>query len=320
MTNAADRRASTEAAELASAEAAEAQSFEKQLEAWRLRMEVALDKRLPPASEVPARLHQAMRYSVLGGGKRIRPALMFGTARTLGLTEDEVEAAACAIELIHVYSLVHDDLPAMDDDDLRRGRPTCHKAYDEATAILVGDALQPLAFQLLARDPALPAAPAIRLRLIDILSEASGTYGMAGGQAIDLEVQGKKLDISEVEDMHARKTGAVIRASVLMAAECVPELAPEHYAALKRFAQAVGLAFQIQDDLLDVLGDASTLGKATGADQEHAKPTHPTVIGIAASQERVRLLHGHALDALTAFGARAAPLRALAQWLLARRY
>jgi farnesyl diphosphate synthase len=261
-----------------------------------------------------------MRYSVLGGGKRIRPALLFATALTLGLTEDEVEAAACAIELIHVYSLVHDDLPAMDDDDLRRGRPTCHKAYDEATAILVGDALQPLAFQLLTRDPALPASAAVRLRLIDILSEASGTHGMAGGQAIDLQVQGKKLDIAEVEDMHARKTGAVISASVLMAAACAPDLPPSHYAALARFAQAIGLAFQIQDDLLDVLGDVSTLGKATGADRQHAKPTHPTVIGIAASQDRVHLLHGQALDALTVFGERATPLRALAHWLLSRSY
>ncbi len=238
----------------------------------------------------------------------------------MGLTEDEVEAAACAIELIHVYSLVHDDLPAMDDDDLRRGRPTCHKAYDEATAILVGDALQPLAFQLLARDPALPASASVRLRLIDLLSEASGTFGMAGGQAIDLEVQGRNLDIAEVEDMHARKTGAVIRASVLMAAECVPELPAPLYAALTRFAVAIGLAFQIQDDLLDVLGDAATLGKATGADREHAKPTHPTVIGIAASQERVHLLHQQALDALVPFGDRAAPLRSLAHWLLSRRY
>jgi farnesyl diphosphate synthase len=261
-----------------------------------------------------------MRYSVLGGGKRVRPALLFATARTLGLREDEVEAAACAIELIHVYSLVHDDLPAMDDDDLRRGRPTCHKAYDEATAILVGDALQPLAFQILVRDPELPAAAAIRLRLIDLLSEASGTYGMAGGQAIDLEAQGKQLDIAQVEDMHARKTGAVIRASVLMAAECAPALARPLYAALERFATAIGLAFQIQDDLLDVIGDASTLGKATGADREHSKPTHPAVIGIAASQERVHLLHNQALDALQPFGKDAEPLRSLAHWLLSRHY
>jgi farnesyl diphosphate synthase len=283
-------------------------------------MEGALDRRLPAATQTPARLHEAMRYSVLGGGKRIRPALTFATAHALGLSEDQVEAVACAIELTHVYSLVHDDLPAMDDDDLRRGRPTCHKAYDEATAILVGDALQPLAFQLLARDSSLPQAPAVRLRLIDMLSEASGTFGMAGGQAIDLEVEGKKLDVAAVEDMHARKTGAIISASVLMAAACAPDLPPARYEALARFAAAIGLAFQIQDDLLDVLGDVSTLGKATGADREHAKPTHPSVIGIEASQERVHLLHNQALEALVPFGERAAPLRSLAQWLLSRSY
>jgi geranylgeranyl pyrophosphate synthase len=283
-------------------------------------MEEALAARLPAATVTPARLHEAMRYSVLGGGKRIRPALLFATARTLGLLEDQVEAAACAIELIHVYSLVHDDLPAMDDDDLRRGRPTCHKAFDEATAILVGDALQPLAFELLARDPALPASPAIRLRLVGLLSEASGTFGMAGGQAIDLAVEGTQLDITQVEDLHARKTGAVIRAAVLMAAECAPQLEPRLYAALDDFATAIGLAFQIQDDLLDLLGDVSTLGKATGADRERAKPTHPAIIGIEASQERVTLLHGQALAALAAFGERAAPLRSLANWLLSRRY
>jgi farnesyl diphosphate synthase len=255
--------------------AGEELEFEAELKAWQLRMERALDERLPTPDQVPERLHQAMRYSVLGGGKRIRPALVFATARTLGLSEDQVEAAACAIEFIHVYSLVHDDLPAMDDDDLRRGRPTCHKAYDEATAILVGDALQPLAFQILARDPALPASPAVRLRLIDLLSEASGTFGMAGGQAIDLEVQGKQLDIAQVEDMHARKTGALIRASVLMAATCAPDLSPLHYAELTRFAAAIGLAFQIQDDLLDLLGDVSTLGKPTGADRQHAKRSMP---------------------------------------------
>jgi farnesyl diphosphate synthase len=300
--------------------AAVAEDFGAQLEAWRERMEVALASRLPPATAVPARLHEAMRYSVLGGGKRIRPALLFATARTLGLAEDQVEAAACAIELIHVYSLVHDDLPAMDDDDLRRGRPTCHKAFDEATAILVGDALQPLAFQLLARDPKLPAAPAIRLALVDMLSEVSGTFGMVGGQAIDLAVQGQKVDIVQIEDMHARKTGAVIRASVLMAAECVPHLDPRAYAALDEFATAIGLAFQIQDDLLDVLGDVSTLGKATGADQERDKPTHPAIIGIEASQQRVNRLHGQALGALEMFEERAAPLRSLANWLLSRRY
>jgi farnesyl diphosphate synthase len=261
-----------------------------------------------------------MRYSVLSGGKRVRPALLFATARTLGLTEDEVEAAACAVELVHVYSLVHDDLPAMDDDDLRRGRPTCHKAFDEATALLVGDALQPLAFQLLARDPALPSDPAIRLRLVAMLSEAIGTLGMTGGQAIDMAVQGTQLGIEQVEDMHSRKTGAVIRASVLMAAECVPSLDPQRYAGLARFAAAIGLAFQIQDDLLDLIGDVSTLGKATGADRERSKPTHPTIIGIPASQKRVRLLHDEAMSALEPFGADALVLRSLADWLLSRHY
>jgi geranylgeranyl pyrophosphate synthase len=301
-------------------ESANTDAFAAQLESWRLRMEHALASRLPEPGVVPARLHEAMRYSVLGGGKRIRPALLFATAHAVGLAEDDVEAAACAIELVHVYSLVHDDLPAMDDDDLRRGRPTCHKAYDEATALLVGDALQPLAFQLLATDPKLPASPAIRLRLIDLLAQAIGTFGMAGGQAIDLAVQGMRLDISQVEDMHARKTGAVIRASVLMAAECAPRLEANLYAALTRFAIAVGLAFQIQDDLLDVLGDVSTLGKATGADSERAKPTHPAVIGIPASQQRVRHLHNQAINALAPLGDRAELLRSLAHWLLSRQY
>jgi farnesyl diphosphate synthase len=314
VNDAADRRIRTQD------ECASTAEFGAQFEAWRQRMEQARAARLPQPDKVPARLHEAMRYSVLGGGKRIRPALLFATARTLGLSEDDVEAAACAIELVHVYSLVHDDLPAMDNDDLRRGRPTCHKAYDEATALLVGDALQPLAFQLLASDPKLPASPAIRLRLIDMLAQAIGTFGMAGGQAIDLAVQGMRLDIGQVEDMHARKTGAVIRASVLMAAECAPPLEANLYAALTRFATAVGLAFQIQDDLLDVTGDALMLGKATGADSERAKPTYPAVVGIPASQQRVRLLHNQAVNALAPFGDRAQSLRSLAHWLLSRQY
>jgi geranylgeranyl pyrophosphate synthase len=305
---------------LAQDESAGTVDFGVQLESWRVRMEHALAARLPQPHILPARLHEAMRYSVLGGGKRIRPALLFATARAVGLCEDDVEAAACAIELVHVYSLVHDDLPAMDNDDLRRGRPTCHKAYDEATALLVGDALQPLAFQLLASDPKVPASPAIRLRLIDMLAQAIGTFGMAGGQAIDLAAQGTRLDIGQVEDMHARKTGAVIRASVLMAAECSPLLDAELYAALNCFATAVGLAFQIQDDLLDVTGDVTTLGKATGADSERAKPTHPAIIGIPASQLRVRNLHTQAINALAPLGDRAESLRSLAHWLLSRRY
>jgi farnesyl diphosphate synthase len=301
-------------------EAAERDAFPALLNSWQARMELALSARLPAADEVPTRLHQAMRYSVLGGGKRIRPALVFAAGRTLGMPDEELEPVACAIEFVHVYSLVHDDLPAMDDDDLRRGRPTCHKAYDEATAILVGDALQSLAFQVLARDPALSASPATRLRLIELLGEASGTFGMAGGQAIDLAVQGKQLDIAQVEEMHARKTGALIRASVLMAASCLPSLEPRFYELLAAFASPIGLAFQIKDDLLDLLGDVTTLGKATGADMVRAKPTHPVVIGIEASQERVRLLHAQALEALGPFGSCAAPLRSLAAWLLGRSY
>ncbi len=281
-------------------------------------MEHALAQRLPGPDVVPKRLHEAMRYSVLGGGKRVRAALVFATARTLGLREVDVEAAACAIELVHAYSLVHDDLPAMDDDDLRRGRPTCHKAYDEATAILVGDGLQPLAFELLATDPALPAAPEIRLRLIALLSQASGSLGMAGGQAIDLEVQGKRLSIAEVDDLHSRKTGALIRAAVAMAAACAPTLEPRLADCLGRFAAAIGVAFQIRDDLLDVIGDSAVLGKATGADQERAKPTYPAILGVAASEGQLRRLHAQALAALEPFGERAEPLRLLSDWLLTR--
>jgi farnesyl diphosphate synthase len=282
-------------------------------------MERALASRLPDSRQLPQRLHEAMRYSVLGGGKRIRPALLFATAATLGLSEDEVEAAACAIELVHAYSLVHDDLPAMDNDDLRRGRPTCHKAFDEATAILVGDALQPLAFELLARDPSLRCSGSVRLQLIALLAQASGSFGMAGGQAIDMAAQGRKLDLEGVEQMHARKTGALIRASVMMAAECEPTLEPAPKAALEQFAGAIGLAFQIQDDLLDVIGETAVLGKTAGADQALAKPTYPAVAGVAAARAAAGRLHQQALAALAEFGARAEPLRQLSEWLLARR-
>jgi geranylgeranyl pyrophosphate synthase len=303
----------------ASGGASPADAFRNQLHAWQARMERALAARLPSVGCGPERLHAAMRYSVLGGGKRIRPALVFASALTLGLSEDEVEGAACAIELVHAYSLVHDDLPAMDNDDLRRGRPTCHKAFDDATAILVGDALQPLAFELLARDPALPAASGVRLQLIGLLAEASGSFGMAGGQAIDMAAQGRALDLAGIEHMHARKTGALIRASVLMAAECVPELEPRLKAGLANFATAIGLAFQIQDDLLDVIGETAVLGKTAGADQALGKPTYPAVAGIPASRAAVSALHQRALAALQPFGERAEPLRLLADWLLARR-
>ena len=294
-------------------------SFAGQLEAWRVRMEGALAARLARADQTPERLHAAMRYSVLAGGKRVRPILIMATARAVGLTEDQVEAAACALELVHVYSLVHDDLPSMDDDDLRRGRPTCHKAYDEATALLVGDALQSLAFELLARDPALPADPAIRVRLVELLARAIGSLGMAGGQALDLEAEGRKLGIAQLEQMHSLKTGALIRASVMMGAACAPALEPHLVQALAGFAAPIGLAFQIQDDLLDVLSDTATLGKAAGADQERGKSTYPAILGVAASQEQVRHLHGRAMESLAPFGSRADALRGVTDWLLARR-
>ncbi len=282
-------------------------------------MEEALARRLPPRERLPQRLHEAMRYSVLGGGKRVRPILLLATARSLGLAEEQVEAAACALELVHVYSLVHDDLPAMDDDDLRRGRPTCHKAYDEATALLVGDALQSLAFELLARDPSLPDSPAVRVRLVGLLAEAIGSVGMAGGQAIDLESEGRKLGIEQVEQLHSLKTGALIRASVMMGAACVPGLDARLERALEGFAAPIGLAFQIQDDLLDELSDTATLGKAAHSDRERGKSTHPAILGIPASQERVRRLSASALESLAPLGAQADPLRAVAEWLLARR-
>jgi geranylgeranyl pyrophosphate synthase len=294
-------------------------AFAQRLAMWQARIERALAAHLPSATESPQRLHEAMRYSVLNGGKRVRPVLIYATGSALGIAESQLDGAACAIEFIHAYSLVHDDLPAMDDDDLRRGRPTCHKAFDEATAILVGDALQVLAFQVLARDPNLPSNPAARLQLIDILATESGTTGMAGGQALDLASEGQHLSLSEVEHMHACKTGALIRASVMMAAACAREIAPESATALRRYATAIGLAFQIQDDVLDVEGDAALLGKATGADQAHGKPTYPAVAGLAAAKRRAAELHAQALEELGPLGNAAQPLREVSDWLVFRR-
>lgn len=294
--------------------------FASLLQSWQARVEVELEARLPSAATPPTRLHEALRYSVLNGGKRVRPALVYATARSFGLPEARVDGAACAVEFIHAYSLVHDDLPAMDDDDLRRGRPTCHKAFDEATAILVGDSLQVLAFQVLATGPGLPEDPAVRLRLVQLLAEGSGTAGMAGGQAIDLAAKGKALSAAEVEVMHARKTGALIRASVLMAACCCPDLPPGVLRALDQYATDIGLAFQIQDDLLDVEGDARLLGKATGADQANDKPTYPAILGVAASRQRMHELHERAHASLQIIGPAAATLASLSDWLVLRRH
>jgi len=293
-------------------------SFRPLFAEWQARVARELDRRLPGAEVAPGRLHAAQRYSVLGPGKRVRPLLVYATGRALGIPETTLDAAACAIELIHAYSLVHDDLPAMDDDDLRRGRPTCHIQFDEATAILAGDALQVLAFRILARDPAAPPEPERRLKLIEILADASGTAGMAGGQALDLAAEGNRLTIAEVEEMHARKTGALILASVMMASHCasVPEAIR---LALDVFARKIGLAFQIQDDLLDIEGDPNVIGKAVGADKEHDKPTYPATVGVPAARAKLLELHADALAALDPLGSAAAPLVALSNWLVARR-
>ena len=295
-------------------------SLGTRLDAWRTRVESELDRLLPPDTAVPQRLHAAQRYSVLGAGKRIRPALVYATAETLGLPLGEVDAAACAVELIHAYSLVHDDLPAMDDDDLRRGRPTCHKAFDEATAILAGDSLQVLAFGILASHPGLPADPQVRVRLIDVLADASGTAGMAGGQALDLAAEGRQLSLAEVEQVHSLKTGALIRAAVLMAAHCSPRLDAAALRSLGEFGGLLGLAFQIQDDILDIEGDAALIGKPVGSDEARAMPTYPAVAGLPAAHARVRELHGSAGAILERHGWSRGALAAVADWLLTRRH
>jgi geranylgeranyl pyrophosphate synthase len=294
-------------------------SFANVLRGWQTRVEEQLAARLPSPSEPPQRLHEALRYSVLGGGKRVRPALVYATAAALGVSADQVDGAACAVELIHAYSLVHDDLPAMDNDDLRRGQPTCHKAFDEATAILVGDALQVLAFELLTDGPGLPSSTTVRLKLASLLARASGTQGMAGGQALDLAATGRKLTLADVEQMHARKTGALIHASVMMAASCSSDISAGKLQALDDYARAIGLAFQIQDDLLDVEGDPAVIGKATGADLALNKPTYPAVAGVGASRIRMHQLHEAALDALRRESLQSTDLVALSDWLVLRK-
>ncbi|MFO1407048.1 MAG: farnesyl diphosphate synthase [Steroidobacteraceae bacterium] len=288
------------------------------LDRWRGRVERELERWLPPDTRVPGRLHAAQRYAVLGPGKRIRPALVYATAETLDLPLERVDAAACAVELIHAYSLVHDDLPAMDDDDLRRGRPTCHRAFDEATAILAGDSLQVLAFQVLADHPGIPDDRS-RVRMIATLAAASGTAGMAGGQALDLAAEGRRLSLPEIEQVHALKTGALIRASVLMAAHAAGR--PDGVVlALDEFATLVGLAFQVQDDILDIEGDAALIGKPVGSDEARDMPTYPAVAGLPAARARVAELHAAAGAILAREGWVGGPLAGLADWLCTRRH
>lgn len=293
-------------------------SLESRLKSFRGRIEDYLDSKLPREDTAPERLHAAMRYAVLGGGKRVRPALLYLTGEALGVPAERLDAPAAAVEIIHAYSLVHDDLPAMDDDDLRRGRPTCHRAFDEATAILAGDALQILAFELLSADTAMVDDPHNRMAIIRELASASGTAGMAGGQAIDLWVQGRDPDITTLENMHALKTGALINASVLMAAWSADTPDPAVLDALGRFGKAIGLAFQIQDDILDIEGDTETLGKTAGADSARDKPTYPSVAGLEQARRRAAELCDEAIRALSILGESAVPLRQMAAYIVRR--
>jgi farnesyl diphosphate synthase len=286
--------------------------------ACQTRVENALDRHLPSEATHPARLHQAMRYATLGGGKRIRPLLVYAAGQAVGASDTRLDIAACAVEFIHAYSLVHDDLPAMDDDDLRRGRPACHRAFDEATAILAGDALQTQAFYVLAHAPELAVAAGTRLRMLETLTLASGSRGMAGGQAIDLAAVGQSLNIAQLEDMHIHKTGALIRASVLLGALCADTLDEARLEHLDHYAKCIGLAFQIQDDILDVVGDTATLGKTAGADTARAKPTYPALLGLEGARQRAAELLAAAQAALADFGPEADPLRGLADYIVQR--
>jgi farnesyl diphosphate synthase len=280
------------------------------------RVERAFDTRLPSAEQEPERLHQAMRYAALGGGKRLRPTLAYAAASAVGVTREHIDAAACALELIHTYSLIHDDLPAMDDDDLRRGRPTCHKAFDEATAILAGDALQTLAFQWLATDSA--NSFEARTRMIELLARASGSRGMVAGQALDLASEGETLDRTRLETIHLHKTGALIQASVNMATLVKADFPAEQAGALDAYARAIGLAFQIQDDLLDVEGQTEILGKQSGQDAAHHKATYPSLLGLEAAREEATRLVAEAHRCLSGFDAGADPLRWIADYIIAR--
>lgn len=282
------------------------------------RVELALASRLPDDNILPKTLHQAMRYSVLNGGKRTRPLLTYATGKALGLNEDLLDAQACAVEFIHVYSLIHDDLPAMDNDDLRRGKPTCHKAYDEATAILAGDALQALAFQVLGNDPAIQADAAARLQMITTLTKASGSQGMVGGQAIDLASVGTKLSLPELENMHIHKTGALIRASVNLAVLSKPDIEPDTAKRLDHYAKCIGLSFQVKDDILDVESDTATLGKTQGKDNNNDKPTYPALLGLNGAKQKALELHEQALNSLNRFGSEADLLRDLSLYIIER--
>ncbi|MEW6561605.1 MAG: farnesyl diphosphate synthase [Pseudomonadota bacterium] len=293
--------------------------FQNWASAHQARFEEVLRQLLPSAETTPQRLHAAMRYAVLDGGKRVRPLLAFAAGELVQAPLERVNVAAAAVELIHAYSLVHDDMPCMDDDVLRRGKPTCHVEYDEATALLVGDSLQTLAFQLLA-EHRLSDDPVRQLNMVKLLASASGSHGMAGGQAIDLASVGKQLTVPELEYMHILKTGALIRAAILLGAQCGTALADSELQRLDRFGKCIGLAFQVVDDVLDAEADTATLGKTAGKDAEHDKPTYVTLLGVQAAKKMAADLHQEALAALEGFGAAARRLRELGDFIVLRKF
>lgn len=282
-------------------------------------METTLDALLPSADHEPRALNQAMRYATLGGGKRVRALLTYAAGELGQAPAGALARAAAAVEMIHAYSLVHDDLPCMDDDVLRRGKATCHVAFDEATALLAGDALQTQAFAVLAA-PELGVEPARQLDMLRLLAHASGPLGMAGGQAIDLASVGQALNLPQLEFMHALKTGALIRAAVLLGALAGDALGDEAMARLDHFARTIGLAFQVVDDVLDCEADSATLGKTAGKDAAHDKPTYVSLLGLAEARRMARELRDQAFAALEPFGARAERLRALADYIVVRSF
>ena len=291
-------------------------NFEARIDTYTARVDSALDRALPAESVSPERLHAAMRYAVLTGGKRVRPLLVYATGECLQIEPQLLDVPAVAIELIHAFSLVHDDLPAMDNDDLRRGKPTVHKQYDEATAILAADALQPLAFSVLANLENAP--PDAAIQLVQLLAKACGSIGMTGGQSIDLAAEGMALSESQLEHMYALKTGALIHASIVSACLLCENLASDDFNALDDFARNIGLAFQIKDDILDVEGDTEVIGKPAGSDESQNKATYPALFGISASRKRCDDLLNNALSNLSRFGSSAAPLEWLARFIVER--
>ncbi|NNF17655.1 MAG: geranyl transferase [Gammaproteobacteria bacterium] len=294
--------------------------FSHRVETYQQRIDRKLERVLPSAAVFPEHLHEAMRYAVLAGGKRVRPLLTFACGEALGLSLDLLDAPATAVELIHAFSLVHDDLPAMDNDELRRGRPTVHIAFDEATAILAGDALQALAFEVLAHDPPLSAHPAMQTRMIGRLAAAAGSVGMTGGQAQDLQSEGQQLSCDQLRLMHERKTGLLIQAATMMACDAQPDLDAGTRRAIESFARQIGLAFQVCDDILDIESPTEMLGKPQGSDAAAAKATYPAVMGLPGAKAYLQELHEAALAALTDLSINTQPLSWMADYITQRNH